>query len=243
MCSVAAARLSERNASVPEAEQMLVRIGINLGEVIVDGDDRHGEGVNIAARLQQLAEPGGICVSRKWPRRLRGSWHLPLSRWASRGSRTSPNQFRYIAYCLIQGRPTKPIMFAASRAPGGAFAIPGIGPVVGAGWLAATLLGAAAGGAAGGLIGSLTEAGIEEDDAHVYAEGVRRGGTLVTARVDDEHADAAAAILSQSGSIDITERRSEYETGGWSRYDPLAGPMRNDRLEADNLNIPPLPQV
>src|SRR6478609_11447306 len=41
------------------------RIGINLGEVIVDGDDRYGEGVNIAARLQQLAEPGGICVSGK----------------------------------------------------------------------------------------------------------------------------------------------------------------------------------
>lgn len=125
----------------------------------------------------------------------------------------------------------------------GAFAIPGIGPVVGAGWLAATLMGAAAGGAAGGLIGSLTEAGIEEDDAHVYAEEVRRGGTLVTARVDDEHADAAAAILGQSGSVDITERRSEYETAGWSRYDPLAGPMRNDRLEADNPDIPPLPRV
>src|SRR5262249_51250678 len=42
-----------------------VRIGINLGEVIVEGDDRYGEGVNVAARLQQLADPGGICVSAK----------------------------------------------------------------------------------------------------------------------------------------------------------------------------------
>ena len=82
-----------------------MRIGINLGEVIVEGDDRYGEGVNIAARLQQLAEPGGICVSGRWPRRLRGSWLLPSSRWASRGSRTSPNQFRHIAYCLIRRRP------------------------------------------------------------------------------------------------------------------------------------------
>ena len=65
-CAVSLQRgLSERNASLPEAEQILVRIGINLGEVIVDGDDRYGEGVNIAARLQQLAEPGGICVSGK----------------------------------------------------------------------------------------------------------------------------------------------------------------------------------
>ena len=65
-CAVSLQRgLSERNASVPEAEQIQVRIGINIGEVIVDGEDRYGDGVNIAARLQQLAEPGGICVSGK----------------------------------------------------------------------------------------------------------------------------------------------------------------------------------
>jgi TolB-like protein/tetratricopeptide (TPR) repeat protein len=50
---------------VAEDQRMDVRIGINLGEVIVEGDDRLGEGVNIAARLEQLAEPGGICVSEK----------------------------------------------------------------------------------------------------------------------------------------------------------------------------------
>jgi TolB-like protein/class 3 adenylate cyclase len=55
----------ERNANVPENRRFEVRIGINLGEVIVEGDDRYGEGVNVAARLQQLAEPGGICVSAK----------------------------------------------------------------------------------------------------------------------------------------------------------------------------------
>ncbi|MER9158881.1 adenylate/guanylate cyclase domain-containing protein [Mesorhizobium sp. M0778] len=65
-CAVALQRgLGERNASLPEAERIQVRIGINLGEVIVDGDDRYGDGVNIAARLQQLAEPGDICVSGK----------------------------------------------------------------------------------------------------------------------------------------------------------------------------------
>ena len=57
--------LAERNAEVPEDQRIQVRIGINLGEVIVEGDDRYGEGVNIAARLEQLAEPGGICVSGK----------------------------------------------------------------------------------------------------------------------------------------------------------------------------------
>ena len=57
--------LAERNAAVPADQQVRVRIGINLGEVIVEGDDRYGEGVNIAARLEELAEPGGICVSGK----------------------------------------------------------------------------------------------------------------------------------------------------------------------------------
>ena len=57
--------MAERNTGVPEDQRIDVRIGVNLGEVIVEGADRHGEGVNIAARLQQLADPGGICVSGK----------------------------------------------------------------------------------------------------------------------------------------------------------------------------------
>jgi adenylate cyclase len=57
--------MAERNAGVPEDSRIDVRIGVNLGEVIVEGTDRYGEGVNIAARLEQLADPGGICVSGK----------------------------------------------------------------------------------------------------------------------------------------------------------------------------------
>ncbi|SCW84548.1 TolB amino-terminal domain-containing protein [Rhizobium mongolense subsp. loessense] len=65
-CAVSLQRgMAERNASVAEAERFNVRIGINIGEVIVDGDDRYGEGVNVAARLEQLALPGGICISGK----------------------------------------------------------------------------------------------------------------------------------------------------------------------------------
>jgi TolB-like protein/class 3 adenylate cyclase len=65
-CAVSLQRgLTERNAAVPEDQRIQVRIGINLGEVIVEGGDRFGEGVNIAARLEQLADPGGICVSGK----------------------------------------------------------------------------------------------------------------------------------------------------------------------------------
>src|SRR5437899_11631724 len=54
----------DRNAEIPEDKRIIFRIGINLGDVIIDGDDIYGNGVNIAARLEALAEPGGICVSR-----------------------------------------------------------------------------------------------------------------------------------------------------------------------------------
>jgi hypothetical protein len=62
-------------------------------------------------------------------------------------------------------------------------AIPGVGAIVGAGWLAAILGSMAIGGVAGGLLGALTNAGISEEDAQVFVEGVRRGGSLVAARV------------------------------------------------------------
>ena len=65
-CAVALQHaMAERNDGVCEDRRMDLRIGVNLGDVIIEGEDRHGEGVNIAARLQQLAEPGGICVSRQ----------------------------------------------------------------------------------------------------------------------------------------------------------------------------------
>jgi adenylate cyclase len=65
-CAVEIQRgMAERNAGLPEDHRIDLRIGVNLGEVIVEGTDRHGEGVNIAARLEQLADPGAICVSGK----------------------------------------------------------------------------------------------------------------------------------------------------------------------------------
>jgi adenylate cyclase len=64
-CAVVLQReMASRNQGLPDVRRIEVRIGINLGDVIVEGEDRHGEGVNIAARLQQLAEPGGVCVAR-----------------------------------------------------------------------------------------------------------------------------------------------------------------------------------
>jgi len=77
----------------------------------------------------------------------------------------------------------------------GSLAIPGVGPVVAAGWLIATLTGAGVGAAAGGLLGSLTGAGVDEADAKGYAEHVGRGGTLVTVRATDQDAAQVEYIL------------------------------------------------
>jgi hypothetical protein len=79
----------------------------------------------------------------------------------------------------------------------GAFVLPGIGTVIAAGWLASTLAGAVAGGAAGGVVGALIEAGVSENDAAGYAEGVRRGGTLVTIRVAGQDRDFYEDVLTQ----------------------------------------------
>src|SRR6516165_7565687 len=63
-CAVAVQKLmAERNPGIPDSKRMLFRIGINLGDVIIDGDDILGDGVNIAARLVSIAEPGGILLS------------------------------------------------------------------------------------------------------------------------------------------------------------------------------------
>jgi hypothetical protein len=111
----------------------------------------------------------------------------------------------------------------------GLLAIPGIGPVVAAGWLASTAAVAAAGGAAGGLIGALTQSGVSEDEAHAYAEGVRRGGTLVTARVPDRDASRFEAILDRS-AVNMRERTAFYQKTGWSRFNPSDRPYTADDI-------------
>ncbi|CAN7671216.1 hypothetical protein LJR030_002940 [Rhizobium sp. LjRoot30] len=121
----------------------------------------------------------------------------------------------------------------------GIMAIPGVGPVVAAGWLAATavgaLAGAATGGAVGGLIGALTGSGVPEDRAHFYAEGVRRGGTLVTAKVDDVLEPEANEILKRTSWVDPDVRRRTYEQEGWSKFDDTLDPYDTAQIKAERL--------
>lgn len=123
----------------------------------------------------------------------------------------------------------------------GMLAIPGVGPVVAAGWLVSTLAGAAtgavAGGAAGGIIGSLTDAGVDEDDAHVYAEGIRRGSTLVSARVEDDQAIIAQAIINDSAPVDVSARRARYREEGWERFDDTSPDLTLDEIARERERL------
>lgn len=114
----------------------------------------------------------------------------------------------------------------------GLLAIPGLGPVVAAGWLAATAVGAAAGAATGGLVGALTQAGVSDDEAPLYAEGVRRGGSLVTAKVADDNKARLEAILDTS-SVNLRDRSAAWQKSGWTGYDPSSQPYGADEVRKE----------
>ena len=79
-CAIAVqAVMAERNAEVPADRRMLFRIGVNLGDILIEGDDILGDGVNIAARLEGIADPGGICVSSSAYDQVRGKVAVEFS--------------------------------------------------------------------------------------------------------------------------------------------------------------------
>lgn len=99
----------------------------------------------------------------------------------------------------------------------GALAIPGIGPIVAAGPLAAAIGGAAIGAAGGGIIGALTGAGIPEDEARYYDEGFRKGGILVTVRAPGRYGEAMS-MMREYGGRDASTTTDRYDT--WDQASP-----------------------
>ncbi len=110
----------------------------------------------------------------------------------------------------------------------GLLMIPGIGPVLAAGPIIAaigtTAAGAGIGAAAGGIIGGLTHLGVPKEHAEYYAEGVRRGGTLVTVDAPDNLAQQAVDIMNGNGAVDIDTRGAVYRSGGYTGYNEAAAP-------------------
>lgn len=111
--------------------------------------------------------------------------------------------------------------------------IPGVGPVIAAGPLAAALMagiGAAAGAATGGVVASLVDFGVPEEEAHVYAEGLRRGSTLVSVTVDEAHTPRVEEILNRFNPTDVDHRASAWRESGWQSFDYDAEPYTHDDI-------------
>ena len=129
----------------------------------------------------------------------------------------------------------------------GIIAIPGLGAVLAGGWLVTAIMGALAGAglgaATGGLIGLMTEAGIPRSDAQVYAEGVRRGGALVSVRVPENRVDEAVEILAQAGSVDLGERRERFEREGWTAFEEATPERVDEEVSSYRDRYPLVPPV
>src|ERR1700734_3933721 len=93
--------MTERNADKPEAKRIVYRIGVNLGDVLIEGDDILGEGVNIAARLEAICEPGGVLISSTAHDHIRGKVELDF---VDLGEKTLKNIARPVrAYAVKTG--------------------------------------------------------------------------------------------------------------------------------------------
>lgn len=120
----------------------------------------------------------------------------------------------------------------------GMIAIPGLGPVIAAGALAATAVGAAAGAAAGGVVGALVASGVPRSEAQLYCEAVRRGGTMVSVRTSEADEPRALRILDQHRPIDYVAREADYRKTGWTSFDPKAEPYTPSQAEIERLRRP-----
>jgi hypothetical protein len=116
----------------------------------------------------------------------------------------------------------------------GALAIPGIGPVLAFGPLIGGLIGAGAGAVTGGLVASLIDLGIDETDAHTYAEAVRRGYTLVTVHAAEGRVNEARSILSRYDVVDIDDRAEHWRSQGWTSHEVNAKPFARKDIEAEH---------
>jgi hypothetical protein len=124
-----------------------------------------------------------------------------------------------------------------------AMIVPGIGPVIAAGPLVSVLIGAGVGAVAGaftgGLVAGLTHMGIPEEDVEFYAEGVRRGGTLLIARVPDEKLVTAVDLLREHEPINLQRRADYWRQTGWAGFDEKAEPYSVQDMNRERESYPP----
>lgn len=101
-----------------------------------------------------------------------------------------------------------------------ALAIPGLGPFIAAGPFVATITGAGLGAFGGGLVGLSVGLGVDEAEAEYYAEGIERGGTIVSVVVPEDQIITVEHIMNTHGLVDIEQRTQEWKQAGWTGYSP-----------------------
>ena len=101
--------MAERNAGVPDEKRIEFRMGINVGDIIIDRGDIFGDGVNVAARLEGLAKPGGICISDDAHRQVRGKFDVTFEDVGERQLKNIARPVRVFQVALDDARPAKPI--------------------------------------------------------------------------------------------------------------------------------------
>jgi adenylate cyclase len=102
-CAIEVQRgMAKRNADVPEAIRIEFRVGINLGDIIIDGDDIYGDGVNVAARLEGIAEAGGICISQTVLDHARGKIRFDVDDGGNRALKNIA-QLVHVYHVLLDG--------------------------------------------------------------------------------------------------------------------------------------------
>src|SRR5438067_3763068 len=115
-CAVEVQRdMAGRNADVPADKRIEFRVGINVGDVIIDADDIYGDGVNVAARLEALAEPGGICVSRVVRDQVRDKLDFTFD---DKGEQQVKNIARPVRIYQVEMRPPAPSLGPLGRHAG-----------------------------------------------------------------------------------------------------------------------------
>jgi adenylate cyclase len=126
-CAVAVqAVMAQRNEGVPQDRRMLLRIGINLGDILIEGDDILGDGVNVAARLEGIAEPGGICISSSAYEQVRGKVPVEFTDLGEQNLKNIALPVRAYAVAHEGSRPHS----VAGNAPASAISVPRLSIVV-----------------------------------------------------------------------------------------------------------------
>jgi uncharacterized membrane protein len=116
-----------------------------------------------------------------------------------------------------------------------ALPIPGLGPVIAAGPIGAALMGAGIGAVTGGVIGALTHVGVPTEHADHYAEGVRRGGTLVIVNSPEDLASHVASVMHEHHAVDVNERAARWREDGWKGFDASAPVLSADEVQRERV--------